>query len=64
MQSLSHAVKTSLPNYLSSLPVPDSVGGWFKLSCECHACLNIGIALKGALKMFVKSYTIYNDVAK
>ncbi|EDW16215.1 CDGSH iron-sulfur domain-containing protein 2 homolog [Drosophila mojavensis] len=32
MQSLSHAVKTSLPNYLSSLPVPDSVGGWFKLS--------------------------------
>ncbi|XP_064550020.1 CDGSH iron-sulfur domain-containing protein 2 homolog [Drosophila montana] len=32
MQSLSQAVKTSLPNYLSSLPVPDTFGGWFKLS--------------------------------
>ncbi|KAH8278769.1 hypothetical protein KR018_009215 [Drosophila ironensis] len=34
MESLSHLVKTSLPNYLSNLPVPDSFGGWFKLSLK------------------------------
>ncbi|XP_033162183.1 CDGSH iron-sulfur domain-containing protein 2 homolog [Drosophila mauritiana] len=32
MEPISHLVKSSLPNYLSSLPVPDSIGGWFKLS--------------------------------
>ncbi|EDV90754.1 CDGSH iron-sulfur domain-containing protein 2 homolog [Drosophila grimshawi] len=32
MEPISHLVKSSLPNYLSSLPVPDSLGGWFKLS--------------------------------
>lgn len=34
MEPISHLVKSSLPNYLSSLPVPDSIGGWFKLSCK------------------------------
>lgn len=54
MQLLSQVVKTSLPNYLSGLPVPDSVGGWFKLSCECHASsLNIGIVLKDAQNKIV-----------
>ncbi|XP_016936468.4 CDGSH iron-sulfur domain-containing protein 2 homolog [Drosophila suzukii] len=32
MESLSQLVKSTLPNYLSNLPIPDSVGGWFKLS--------------------------------
>ncbi|XP_017141470.1 CDGSH iron-sulfur domain-containing protein 2 homolog [Drosophila miranda] len=32
MEPVSHVVKSSLPNYLSSLPIPDSFGGWFKLS--------------------------------
>ncbi|XP_077290783.1 CDGSH iron sulfur domain 2 [Arctopsyche grandis] len=32
MQPLAHVVKVSLPNYLSGLPVPDSIGGWFRLS--------------------------------
>ncbi|KAH0560585.1 CDGSH iron-sulfur domain-containing protein 2 homolog [Cotesia glomerata] len=31
METISHVVKVSLPNYLSGLPIPDSVGGWFKL---------------------------------
>jgi len=34
MESLSQLVKSTLPNYLSNLPIPDSVGGWFKLSCK------------------------------
>ncbi|XP_023032017.1 CDGSH iron-sulfur domain-containing protein 2 homolog [Drosophila willistoni] len=32
MESLSHLVKSTLPNYLSNLPVPDTLGGWVKLS--------------------------------
>ncbi|XP_063990574.1 CDGSH iron-sulfur domain-containing protein 2 homolog [Diachasmimorpha longicaudata] len=31
MEPISHLVKVSLPNYLSGLPIPDSIGGWFKL---------------------------------
>ncbi|XP_035794960.1 CDGSH iron-sulfur domain-containing protein 2 homolog [Anopheles albimanus] len=31
MQLLSGLVKTTLPNYLSGLPIPDSFGGWFRL---------------------------------
>ncbi|XP_034487008.1 CDGSH iron-sulfur domain-containing protein 2 homolog [Drosophila innubila] len=32
MEPISHLVKSTLPNYLSNLPIPDSFGGWFKLS--------------------------------
>ncbi|CAG0893909.1 unnamed protein product [Darwinula stevensoni] len=32
MHALAQIVKVSLPNYLSSLPIPDSLGGWFHLS--------------------------------
>ncbi|KAH8272075.1 hypothetical protein KR026_002442 [Drosophila bipectinata] len=32
MEPLSQLVKSTLPNYLSNLPIPDSFGGWFKLS--------------------------------
>lgn len=31
MQLLSGLVKTTLPNYLAGLPIPDSFGGWFRL---------------------------------
>lgn len=31
MQLLSGLVKTTLPNYLAGLPIPDSIGGWFRL---------------------------------
>uniref|UniRef100_A0A4D5R9C6 CDGSH iron-sulfur domain-containing protein n=1 Tax=Scolopendra viridis TaxID=118503 RepID=A0A4D5R9C6_SCOVI len=32
MEAASHLVKVSLPNYLSNLPIPETVGGIFKLS--------------------------------
>lgn len=32
MQLLSNLVKVTLPNYLAGLPIPDSLGGWFRLS--------------------------------
>ncbi|XP_012284006.1 CDGSH iron-sulfur domain-containing protein 2 homolog [Orussus abietinus] len=31
MESVSHLVKVSVPNYLAGLPIPDSIGGWFRL---------------------------------
>ncbi|XP_022909178.1 CDGSH iron-sulfur domain-containing protein 2 homolog [Onthophagus taurus] len=31
MQPFAGLVKTTIPNYLSGLPIPDSIGGWFKL---------------------------------
>lgn len=36
MEALSSLVKVTLPNYLSSLPIPDSFTGWFKLGCKHH----------------------------
>jgi len=29
---MAQLIKHTLPNYLSNLPIPDSFGGWFKLS--------------------------------
>ncbi|KAK9506467.1 hypothetical protein O3M35_008403 [Rhynocoris fuscipes] len=34
MEPVSSLVKTHLPNYLANLPIPDSIGGWFKLSVK------------------------------
>ena len=34
MQCVHSLVKTTIPNYLSGLPIPNSIGGWFKLGCE------------------------------
>jgi len=31
VQPVASLVKVSIPNYLSGLPIPDSIGGWFKL---------------------------------
>jgi len=34
MHALSSLVKTTIPNYLSGLPIPDTIGGWFKLGVK------------------------------
>lgn len=31
MEPIAHLVKVSVPNYLAGLPIPDSIGGWFRL---------------------------------
>ncbi|KAJ8948374.1 hypothetical protein NQ314_008413 [Rhamnusium bicolor] len=31
MQPIAYLVKEAVPNYLSTLPIPDSIGGWFRL---------------------------------
>lgn len=34
MQPIAHIVKVTVPDYLSNLPIPDSIGGWFRLGCK------------------------------
>ncbi|XP_046479453.1 CDGSH iron-sulfur domain-containing protein 2 homolog [Neodiprion pinetum] len=31
MDSVANLVKVSVPNYLAGLPIPSSIGGWFRL---------------------------------
>ena len=31
MEPIAHLIKVTAPNYLSGLPIPDSIGGWFRL---------------------------------
>lgn len=31
MEPIAHLVKVSIPNYLAGLPIPESIGGWFRL---------------------------------
>lgn len=31
MEPIAHLIKVSVPNYLAGLPIPDSIGGWFRL---------------------------------
>lgn len=39
MEPLSSLVKVSLANYLAELPLPNSVGGWFRLGVKDWAAL-------------------------
>ncbi|XP_068631249.1 CDGSH iron-sulfur domain-containing protein 2 homolog [Battus philenor] len=34
MYFVSNVVKVTIPNYLASLPIPDSFGGWFRLGVK------------------------------
>lgn len=34
MQPFASLIKVTIPNYLSGLPIPDSIGGWFRLGCK------------------------------
>ncbi|XP_076759748.1 CDGSH iron sulfur domain 2 [Xylocopa sonorina] len=39
MEPVAHLVKVSIPNYLAGLPIPDSIGGWFRLGIRDWAAL-------------------------
>lgn len=41
MEPLSNLVKVSLANYLAELPLPHSVGGWFRLGGKCNSYVHI-----------------------
>ncbi|VVD03500.1 CDGSH iron-sulfur domain-containing protein 2 homolog [Leptidea sinapis] len=59
MYFISNTVKVSIPNYLAGLPIPDSFGGWFRLSFrDWLALLPPTIAIGGI------SYVGYQTVKK
>ena len=65
MNAVSHLVKESIPSYLHSLPVPDSLLGWFSLSISDWARLvPFGVAVGGLsyLSLQVGDYRISNFI--
>nr|CAG4652339.1 EOG090X0JRY [Triops cancriformis] len=57
MESVSNLVRVSLPNYLAGLPIPNSIGGWFRLGVRDWATLiPFGAAVAGI------SYLTYEKV--
>ncbi|XP_046667242.1 CDGSH iron-sulfur domain-containing protein 2 homolog [Homalodisca vitripennis] len=54
MEPVSKLIKESLPNYLSNLPIPNSIGGWFRLSFKDWASLVPFFAAVGGI-----SYATY-----
>ncbi|XP_014244872.1 CDGSH iron-sulfur domain-containing protein 2 homolog [Cimex lectularius] len=57
MEPLSNLVTVHLPHYLQGLPLPKSVGGWFRLGVKDWASLVPFFAVVGGL-----SYTAYRAV--
>lgn len=57
MEPVSHLIKVSLPNYLSNLPIPNSIGGWFKLGFKDWVSLvPFGAAIAGLTYLSYKAY--------
>lgn len=57
MEPISHTIKVSLPNYLASLPIPDSVGGWFRLGVrDWISLLPLGAAVGGLTYVTYKAF--------
>ncbi|GBP63522.1 CDGSH iron-sulfur domain-containing protein 2 homolog [Eumeta japonica] len=57
MQFVSGFVKTTVPNYLSGLPIPDSFGGWFRLGVRDWLALVPPTLAVGGIS-YVSYYTI------
>ena len=55
MEALSSLVRKTLPDYLSSLPIPNSVGGWFSLGLgDWIRLIPFGAAVGGLSYISVK----------
>ncbi|KAG7308047.1 CDGSH iron-sulfur domain-containing protein 2 [Plutella xylostella] len=59
MQIVSNLVKVSIPNYLAGLPIPDSIGGWFRLGVRDWLALIPPTAVLGGI-----SYVSYQTIKK
>nr|BAN20595.1 conserved hypothetical protein [Riptortus pedestris] len=57
MEPISVLIKSSIPNYLSNLPIPNSIGGWFRLGVKDWAQLVPFFAAVGGL-----SYVTYRTI--
>lgn len=59
MQPVHNLIRVSLPAYFESLPIPESVGGWFSLGAgEWMRLLPFGIAVTGLSYLTLKGLTI------
>ncbi|XP_058791184.1 CDGSH iron-sulfur domain-containing protein 2 homolog [Phymastichus coffea] len=57
MEPVAHLVKVSVPNYLSNLPIPDTIGGWFRLGVkDWLALIPPSAALAGLGYMSYKAF--------
>jgi hypothetical protein len=59
MQPFSGLVKTTLPNYLQGLPIPDTIGGWFKLGGEKIYIFFFSIKLNFSFCIIITCGTYY-----
>ncbi|XP_063376893.1 CDGSH iron-sulfur domain-containing protein 2 homolog [Cydia fagiglandana] len=59
MYLVSNLVKVTIPNYLAGLPIPDSVGGWFRLGVKDWAALIPPTLVIGGI-----SYYSYQTIKK
>jgi CDGSH-type Zn-finger protein len=60
MESLSHTVRISIPNYLRALPIPETIGGFFKLSLkEWLALTPLGLLIAGSGWLTYRHLTYY-----
>ncbi|CAB0002354.1 unnamed protein product [Nesidiocoris tenuis] len=57
MEPVHNLVKVHLPNYLANLPLPNSIGGWFRLGFRDWASLIPFFALVGGA-----SYVTYRAI--
>ena len=49
METISTTVKVSIPNYLASLPIPNSIMGWFSLGLgDLLRLIPFGVAVGGS----------------
>ncbi|KAK7865209.1 hypothetical protein R5R35_003925 [Gryllus longicercus] len=57
MEPLSNTIRVTVPNYLSNLPIPDSVGGWFRLGVRDWASLiPLAAAVGGVTYLTYKAF--------
>ncbi|XP_045447039.1 CDGSH iron-sulfur domain-containing protein 2 homolog [Melitaea cinxia] len=59
MYIVSNIVKVTIPNYLASLPIPDSIGGWFRLGVRDWLALIPPTLVVGGI-----SYYSYQTIKK
>ncbi|KAH0951870.1 hypothetical protein HN011_001276 [Eciton burchellii] len=60
MEPIAHLIKVSIPNYLAGLPIPDSIGGWFRLGVrDWFALLPPTTLLAGVGYMSYKTFYPY-----
>ncbi|KAI5637425.1 iron-binding zinc finger CDGSH type domain-containing protein [Phthorimaea operculella] len=52
MYIVAHLVKETVPNYLSGLPIPDSIGGWFRLGVRDWLSLIPPAAVVGGISYY------------